>query len=73
MLSMRCPHLPTTHPSENANLIPVIHRLRGQFGGRTRPLHDGDVGSTCWNFCVASNLYWAVRVHGVQLVLPTQN
>jgi len=70
---MRCTHFPASHSSEDADLVSFFHRFRGKFRGRTRAVHDGNVGSACGNFCFASNLYWTVCVYGSILVFLAQD
>jgi hypothetical protein len=57
-------HFPTTHPSQNANLVTFSHWICGQLRRCSGPILDWYTCSACRNLCSSPNLHWAVHLHG---------
>jgi hypothetical protein len=61
---IRSTYFPTTHPSQNANLVTFSHWVRGKFRRCSGTFHDWYTCSACRNVCSSPNLHWAVHLHG---------
>ena len=59
------PHFPTTHPSQNANLVTFSHWIRGQLRRCSGAIHDRYTCSACWDVHTTPDLYRIICVHGI--------